>query len=169
MELYIQIVDGKPYAHPMFGDNFREAFPHIDVNNLPPEFAKFERVPCPNLATTFQVDDVSYQFVDGVVKDVWTVREMTDAEREEKIRLYTDTANIGVANAKALCIQKIAEATTDAERKAWEAGLAKFNAWVLVDPFDAKIPDLPHVSADGVVGGFANDTSGPGSAPNVVG
>ena len=79
--MFIQIRNGQPFEHPIFGDNFRQAFPHIDVNNLPPEFARFERVQCPNNASTFQVDELTYQWVDNVVKDVWTVRPMTDEEK----------------------------------------------------------------------------------------
>ena len=81
MDLFIQIRNAQPFEHPIFGDNFRQAFPHIDVNNLPPEFARFERVQCPNNASTFQVDELTYQWVDNVVKDVWTVRPMTDEEK----------------------------------------------------------------------------------------
>ena len=84
MELYIQIRDGQPYEHPILGDNFREAFPHIDVNNLPLEFARFERLPNPEIATTYQVNVVSYQWENGVVKDVWSVREMTQEEKAQK-------------------------------------------------------------------------------------
>ena len=32
MELYIRIVDGKPFEHPILGDNFRSVFPDIDTN-----------------------------------------------------------------------------------------------------------------------------------------
>ena len=41
MELFIQIRNGQPFEHPIFGDNFRQAFPDVDVDNLPPEFARF--------------------------------------------------------------------------------------------------------------------------------
>jgi len=81
MRLFIQIRDGQPFEHPIFEDNFIQAFPHIDPDNLPPEFAPFERVENPRVAGTYQVDEVSYQWVDGVVKDVWTVREMTVEEK----------------------------------------------------------------------------------------
>ena len=49
MELFIRIVDGAPFEHPIMGDNFREAFPHIDTENLPPEFARFVRVAMPTI------------------------------------------------------------------------------------------------------------------------
>lgn len=81
MRLFIQIRNGQPYEHPILEENFKQVFPHIDLNNLPPEFAVFERVENPRTAGVYQVDQVSYQWVDGVVKDVWSHRDMTDAEK----------------------------------------------------------------------------------------
>lgn len=81
MRLFIQIRDGQPYEHPIFEDNFIQAFPHVDLENLPSEFALFERIENPCIANTYQVEEVSYQWVDGIVKDVWTVREMTAEEK----------------------------------------------------------------------------------------
>jgi len=80
MELYIRIINGQPFEHPIFGDNFKEAFPNVDVNNLPSEFARFERIEKPNTCGTFEIEECSYQWVDGVVKDVWTARAMTTEE-----------------------------------------------------------------------------------------
>lgn len=75
MELFIRIVDGQPFEHPILGDNFRQAFPNVDVDNLPPEFARFERVPCPNPDEGYYLvaATCTYQWVDGVVKDVWEI------------------------------------------------------------------------------------------------
>jgi hypothetical protein len=92
MELYIQIRNGQPFEHPIFGDNFRQAFPHIDVDNLPPEFAKFERVERPILGV-YQVmvqDDPTYELVDGIWKDVWHVRDMTAEEITAKQQVAKD-------------------------------------------------------------------------------
>lgn len=88
MELFIQIRNGQPFEHPIFGDNFRQAFPDIDVNNLPPEFAVFERVPQNVQPDVFEVAEVSYQWFDKIVKDVWSVRPMTDQEKAAKIAEY---------------------------------------------------------------------------------
>lgn len=88
MELYIQIRNGQPFEHPIVGDNFRQAFPHIDVNNLPPEFAKFERVPQNVMPDVFEVAEVRYEWFDDIVKDVWSVRPMTDQEKANKIAEY---------------------------------------------------------------------------------
>lgn len=75
MELFIQIVDGQPFEHPIHGDNLRAAFPHIDVNNLPPEFARFVRVPPPEPDEGKYIFSAtcSYQWDGDVVKDVWEV------------------------------------------------------------------------------------------------
>lgn len=83
MELFIRIKDGQPFEHPIFGDNFRQAFPDVDVNNLPPEFAKFERVERPALGVyeVLTSEEPTYELVDGVYKDVWHKRDMTVEEK----------------------------------------------------------------------------------------
>ena len=85
MELYIRIKDGKPFEHPIFGDNFRQAFPHIDTNNLPPEFARFVRVAAPTIGVFEVYVDCVYELVDGVYTDVHNVRPMTAEEKAAKI------------------------------------------------------------------------------------
>lgn len=86
MELFIQIRDGQPFQHPIFGENFREAFPHIDVNNLPPEFARFERVERPIIGVyeVLESEEPTYELIDGVYKDVWRKRDMTVEEKSTK-------------------------------------------------------------------------------------
>lgn len=81
MKLFIQIRDGFPYEHPIMEDNFVAAFPWVDINNLPPEFAQFVRVEKP-LVNEYEVyQGVTYEWVDGVVKDVHHVRPMTAEEK----------------------------------------------------------------------------------------
>jgi hypothetical protein len=163
MDLFIQIRNGQPFEHPIFGDNFRQAFPHIDVNNLPPEFARFERVQCPNNASTFQVDELTYQWVDNVVKDVWSVRDMTQEEHAQRMVEITNR----VLNDHKFYIEytqrRIEESTGDAQ-KAWEEHLVALNAWALVDPLKPKFPKAPIFNEDGTVY-TVNDA---GSAPNVI-
>jgi L-rhamnose isomerase len=85
LELYIQIRDGQPFEHPIFADNFKMAFPDVNINDLPADqFAKFIRVAAPVPDTYELYEGVSYQWVDGVVKDVHTVRAMADEERAAK-------------------------------------------------------------------------------------
>ena len=83
MKLYIQIKEGQPYEHPIVEENLIAAFPHIDLDNLPPEFAPFERVENPKLANIYQIDVCSYQWVGNIVKDVWTVQEKNSEEQIE--------------------------------------------------------------------------------------
>lgn len=85
MELFIRIKDGQPFEHPIFGDNFREAFPDVDVNNLPPEFARFERVAPPVWGPYDKNQRVQYvRGADGVYRDVWVCDTMTPEEIKAK-------------------------------------------------------------------------------------
>lgn len=86
MELYIRLDEnGNPVEHPIFGDNFRQAFPDIDTNNLPSNFAKFIRVKRPALGVYEKNQQVEYvKGEDGVVRDVWSVEQMTAQEIQDK-------------------------------------------------------------------------------------
>ena len=165
MELFIQIKDGQPFEHPIFGDNFREAFPHIDINNLPPEFARFERLPNPENATTFEVDEVHYAWVEGVVKDVWTVRPMTDEEKTEKLKELTDNVLFRYEAIKKLAQEKFASAPTETQKQAWSDYLVQLSAWVLVDPTNPRFPAPPAITQDGEV----LSTTASGASPDVIG
>jgi hypothetical protein len=84
MSLVIQIRDGQPHEHPILIENFITAFPHLDLNNLPPTFAKFERIPRPIEGPYEELINVSYQWVGDVVKDVWEMRQFTEQEKIDK-------------------------------------------------------------------------------------
>lgn len=90
MELFIRIVDGQPFEHPIFGDNFREAFPDVDTNNLPPQFARFVRVQPPIIGIYQKNQTVSYQLVDGVCTDVYSCEDMTAEDIFEKQQIVKD-------------------------------------------------------------------------------
>lgn len=165
MELYIQIRDGQPFEHPIFGDNFREAYPHIDVNNLPPEFARFERIANTARVGTFEIAECSYQWVDGIVKDVWTVRQMTVEEEAQKRKDLAERAQSIVEFLRKGAQQNADSAPSDAAKQAWLDYLEMLNAWVLVDPISPKIPQPPRIGSDGIV----LTTAAPGSVPNVIG
>lgn len=83
MELFIRIKDGQPFEHPIFGDNFRQAFPEVDTNNLPPEFARFERIE-PPIVGVYEVIETAYERDGNIYKDVHHVRAMTDIEKLER-------------------------------------------------------------------------------------
>ena len=80
MELFIRIKDGQPFEHPITENNFRQAFPQVDTNNLPADFARFIRVAAPALGVYEKNQTVSYQLVDGVYTDVFTCEQMSASE-----------------------------------------------------------------------------------------
>ena len=120
LELYIQIRDGQPYEHPIFADNFKLAFPDVNVNDLPADrFAKFIRVDAPAPDTYEVYEGLSYQWVDGVVKDVHSVRPMTDEVRAAK---DAEIATTQAALAEALTAAKavlITDFPTEDESGSW--------------------------------------------------
>jgi hypothetical protein len=91
MELFIRIKDGAPFEHPILGENFRLAFPDVDTENLPAEFARFVRVAPPALGPYEKNQNVSYQLVDGVYTDVFTCEQMTAAEITAKQQSVKDS------------------------------------------------------------------------------
>ena len=85
MKLFIQIKDGKSFEHPIFEDNFIQAFPDIDINNLPSNFAKFERIEQPRLEVYEKNQKLKYELCDdGICRDVWICEKMTEEEVLEK-------------------------------------------------------------------------------------
>ena len=90
MKLFIRIKDGQPFEHPILGDNFRQAFPNVDENNLPPEFAKFVRVAPPAIGPYEKNQTVVYQLVNGVYTDVFTCEQMTAQEISAKQQAVKD-------------------------------------------------------------------------------
>lgn len=164
MELYIQLRDGQPYEHPIMGDNFCEAYPDIDVNNLPPEFARFVRVPEPKIGL-FQVNEgVTYELIDGVVHDVWHIRPMTSEER-----IPVEEANTALIMATVTKLRQDAETnavTAEPEelRQAWVNYKVLIDSWVLTDIETAIVPKPPVF-----INGRLIDVNLSGSTPNVIG
>jgi len=99
MELFIRVKNGQPFEHPIFGDNFRQAFPHIDTDNLPPEFARFTRIEMPVLGPHEIYEGVTYERDGDGFIDVHHVRPMTEEEkliskqREEALLALAPTIN----------------------------------------------------------------------------
>jgi hypothetical protein len=85
MELYIRVQNGQPVEHPILGDNFKEAYPHIDVNNLPSDFARFIRVAAPAIGIFEIYEGLTYELVGSVYTDVHHVRSMTEDEKTQEI------------------------------------------------------------------------------------
>jgi hypothetical protein len=143
MELFIRIVDGQPFEHPILGDNFRQAFPDVDVNNLPPEFARFERVPQPKLKYSQIAVGPVYQWVDGVVKDVWSIQELSGDALAERVQTKTRQFNEYRQNMVLVAQTYLAQETDPVAVQDWTSWLANLNAWALTDFDNPGIPNAP--------------------------
>jgi hypothetical protein len=146
LELYIQIRNGQPHEHPIFADNFKLAFPSVNVNSLPADrFAKFIRVAQPEIGTYEVYEGVTYQWVDGVVKDVHSVRPMTDEERTAKTAALTDAANQAKLDRIAFINDVLTKETDETAQALWLECLTAHEAWVLesVDPVTPAFPHFP--------------------------
>jgi hypothetical protein len=84
MRLIIRVKNGQPFEHPIVESNFRQAFPSVDVNKLPPEFVMFERVEKPTIGVYQVYEGVTYELSSGICRDVHHVRDMTPEEMQEK-------------------------------------------------------------------------------------
>jgi hypothetical protein len=81
MELFIRIKDGSPFEHPIIKENFVEAFPDVDLNNLPPEFARFNRIEPPTPSPYEVYEGVTYEWDNGAVTDVHHIRPLSQEEK----------------------------------------------------------------------------------------
>ena len=86
-DLYIQVQDGQTVNHPVLYQNMMDVF-----GEIPAYFEPFTRIPMPNPSVLgpfqkFQetYENPTYQKIDGVWQDTWTVIDMTDEEKAEKI------------------------------------------------------------------------------------
>jgi hypothetical protein len=145
LELYIQIRNGQPHEHPIFADNFREAFPNVDTENLPDTFAKFIRVDQPAIGTYEVYEGVTYQWFDDVVKDVHSVRPMTTKERTAKTAELTRMANQLNLDRIAIINDMLTTETDETAQTLWLDCLTAHEAWVLesVDPITPAFPRFP--------------------------
>ena len=85
MNLYIRLQDGTPVDHPILEDNFKQAFPDIDTENLPPTFGKFVRVSRPaNIGPYEEYMGVEYVKNGDVYTDSHILRQFTDEEKAAK-------------------------------------------------------------------------------------
>lgn len=168
MELYIQIVDGKPYQHPIHGVNFREVFSHIDTENLPPEYAKFIRVEKPVYEREdFKVvgDEPIYEWVNGVVQDVWPIRDMTQSEKDWLIADATEQVAIFTKKVQDQVRTMAETETRENVKAAYLDYVTMLDTYVVKNIFKPLLPMIPKFSADGVL--LTNEL--PGGSPSVFG
>jgi len=160
MELFIRIKDGQPFEHPIFGDNFRQAFPDVDVNNLPPEFMRFERIERPQVGPYEIYEGVTYEIQNGVCKDVHHVRQMSAEEKSIRMNEIKIEVIEGVENLKKWAAARKLEDAEGMQEK-WQKYIDGLNAVSFEgDPVLIVLPIPPNIEAQ---------LSANGGAPNVIG
>lgn len=165
MKLFIKLKNGQPFEHPITEENFVLAFPDVDLTNLPEWVAPFERVAKP-VVGVFEVDEgVTYENIDGTVRDVWHTRAMTDAEQAVKTESIRNECLARIEALKTSALENANAASTDEDRIAWQAYFDALNAFVLTDPFDYLLPIEPRMSESGSL----LYVTASGSAPDVIG
>jgi hypothetical protein len=65
-------------------ENFCAAFPEINIDNLPDNFANFQRIPTPRVGAYEVYEGVYYEWDGAFVKDVHRIRELTPTEKVAK-------------------------------------------------------------------------------------
>lgn len=144
LELFIRIVDGQPFEHPILGDNFRQAFPDVDVNNLPPQFARFIRKPRPD-HSRFEKASVSYGWDGDVVTDVWTIEPMSAVEIEGLVMQEKAAALQLLEFRIQTCTERMVETDDAAQIAVWQACRDAHSEWVFesINPITPPFPRFP--------------------------
>jgi hypothetical protein len=149
MECIIRIVDGQPFEHPILMDNFKARFAKVDIDNLPPEFAKFERIEMPRVLAEqnpYCKLGLRYSFDSDMNKwkDDWYLIDLTDDEklmkRAEEEFLVTNNINI----LKEFAYKNL-ESASDERKPIWQAYLDLLNNLTYDDPHNVVWPDIPTI------------------------
>ena len=85
--LFIQVQNGEPINHPMLESNLASVFPHIDMNNLPSDFADFTKVDEPRVTNPYEKAVTTYVSDGSGYTDSWSIVAVTDEEKQEIIRI----------------------------------------------------------------------------------
>jgi hypothetical protein len=81
MQLYIKYIDEQIVDHPMLEENLKQVDPTFNSTNLPDTLKLFERINSPVPGPYARVEN-SYQLCDdGIVRDVYTVLDISDEEK----------------------------------------------------------------------------------------
>lgn len=147
MRLFIRLLNGEPVNHPIVENNMRSAFPDVDLDNLPADFADFIKVPQPlpdempvgpyqEAVTNYVLasDGKSYQ-------DQWSVRNLTAEEKAEKIAYYKQypPSNVFVFNEETCAWDN--PIPMPADKGVWEWD-NKNNVWVNLFPIPIASVDF---------------------------
>jgi hypothetical protein len=158
--LYIEIVNGQANNHPILESNLLEAFPGIDLNNLPPNYAKFKRIyqedcglPEP---TDYKKKIHRTKYVlnkDGYWKDHWEIinKEQHEIDLIEKTHKKQNLhfSNLNLKNLKRTANSIFHSLTDPDEIQVWKTYFEMMNKIKSHDPHDQLIPTFPVLNSNG--------------------
>jgi hypothetical protein len=143
--LYIKVENGQTVDHPVFPSNLMEVF-----GCIPDNYEPFNRVDAPIPGIFEHVDfPPTYDKVNGVWSDVWTLIPYTDEERAEKIAQTTENINASITHLSEEISKEINEDSTDDDKEIVAKFIEDLNAMDLSDPFNVKWPPFPRKKEDG--------------------
>jgi hypothetical protein len=151
MNLYIRLTsDGSAFEHPILEDNLLQALPGFDVNNLPPGFARFVRVPQPTGATLGPFDQwvCTYTLMEdgSTYTDVWTIQTVSTDEQTLITQQQIASNNTTLTNKQISAQSVIAsmnETVDNNTRMAWSNYIIALGSVDLSDPFNVNWPVTP--------------------------
>jgi hypothetical protein len=156
MNYYIQIVNGKPFNHPIIESNLLEAFPGIDLNNLPANIAKFERIhpEKANLGSYDYKKRTHSNYVlssDGVTwQDQWVLVDqhpeiLNNGKNHHALMIAKHT----LTNLKNKAQEIIATLTDADELQVWNTYKSMIDKITSHEPHDQLIPKYPIKDSSG--------------------
>lgn len=80
MDLVIQIKNGEPFEHPIILENLQQVYPDITLQNLPDNFAEFNRTQVPTLGVYQVYIGCNYVWNGTYVTEQHNLRDMTQEE-----------------------------------------------------------------------------------------
>lgn len=144
MKLYIRVVDGAPYLHPVVEENLLQIHPEIDVNNLPDSWMPFQRIERPSDAPeNFIVvaTEPTYVLEGGVVQDYWPVRAMTPEEKQVVVDRELRVLRKEIGERVAAATNAL-QSANDAEKVLLETYLTGLANMSLDNPFSVTFPRI---------------------------
>ena len=152
MRMFIKIVNGQPFEHPILEENFIQVYPQIDINNLPSEFANFERVEFDENNLPLDVYEsayTQYEWVGSVVKDVWYKRPMNEEQIANKNKALVENKEGRKTWRLTKWNSVLAELTDEASKQAVQNYIDTLTAYVIADAPSEALPQAPLKNEDG--------------------
>ena len=142
MNYYIKIKNGQPFEWPIDEDNFIQCFPEEDVNNLSENFAKFIRHDIRDFIIEnpdkrqgyYQIYEETYVKNGDIWEDKWTIRDMTEEEKQKKISIEIPDAIRTKEHMITILDEKILLMEDELQKKVFTNYRNKLNDFVITDP-----------------------------------